>query len=64
MFVVHVFEIALGCRPTNDFELVIDGIGNGKTTVRFDASVEVLVTAVNEFDVGLRTCRHFVTDLS
>ena len=41
MFVVHVFEIALGCRPTNDFELVIDGIGNGKTTMRFDASVEV-----------------------
>ena len=51
MFVVHVLEIALGSRPTNDFELVIDGVGNGKTTVRFDASIGVFVTAVNEFDV-------------
>ena len=64
MFVIHVLEIALGCCPTNDFEFVIEGIGNGETAVRFDASVEVFVTAVNEFDIGLWASGHLMTDLS
>ena len=64
MFVIHVLEIALGCRPSNDLELVIDGISNGEAAVWIGGTIFLFVTAVNELDVGLWTCWHFVTDLS